>query len=96
MSVAQPGNTLRDVGGRMPLADEVYRTLRKMILQGPIESGVKVVESQLANLLGVSRTPVREAVKRMEYELRGPVGDPSRLQHECRASASSATPARIP
>lgn len=53
---------------RKPLGDEVYHTLRKMIVQGPIEPGVKVVEAQLANSLGVSRTPVREAMKRMEYE----------------------------
>jgi DNA-binding GntR family transcriptional regulator len=53
---------------RTPLSGEVYRTLRKMIVQGQLTPGVKVIEHQVASLLGVSRTPVREALQRLEYD----------------------------
>lgn len=53
---------------RKPLSDEVYHTLRRMIVQGHLEPGAKVVEARVADVLGVSRTPVREALQRLEYD----------------------------
>jgi len=53
---------------RKPLGDDVYAVLRKMIVHRQLEPGSKIVEAQIASLLGVSRTPVREALQRLEYE----------------------------
>ena len=53
---------------RKSLGDEVYQALRKMIVEGRLTPGEKIVEGALADLLGVSRTPVREALQRLEYD----------------------------
>ncbi len=52
----------------IPLRDEVFNTLRKAILNGELVPGQRLMEISLANKLGVSRTPVREAIKRLETE----------------------------
>lgn len=52
----------------MPLRDVVFRTLRKGILHGDLKPGERLMEIQLANRLGVSRTPVREAIRMLELE----------------------------
>lgn len=44
----------------------VYESLRAMVMTGGIREGERVAESQLAEQLGVSRTPVREALQRLE------------------------------
>ena len=51
---------------RGTLADRVYRTLREQILQGIYEPGQKLNIDQLARDLGVSNTPIREAMARLE------------------------------
>jgi DNA-binding GntR family transcriptional regulator len=48
------------------LADRVYRTLREQILQGQYAPGQKLNIDQLARDLGVSNTPIREAMARLE------------------------------
>ena len=48
------------------LADRVYRTLREQILQGQYNPGQKLNIDQLARDLGVSNTPIREAMARLE------------------------------
>ena len=48
--------------------DEVYRLLRKAIVRGEISAGTRLVASQLAEQLGVSRTPLREALQLLERE----------------------------
>lgn len=50
------------------LADRAYRELRSAIVAGRLEPGSPIVEAELATLLGVSRTPVREALRRCELE----------------------------
>lgn len=45
-----------------------YKTLKKMILDGVLKQGEKIVQDQLANLLGVSRTPLRRAISRLIQE----------------------------
>ncbi|TDL32930.1 GntR family transcriptional regulator [Jeotgalibacillus sp. S-D1] len=45
-----------------------YETIRDKILNGELEGGTKLVEERLAEELGVSRTPVREAIRRLEQE----------------------------
>ncbi len=51
-----------------PIRELVYTQLRKAILAGEIPVGEKLVEAQLASQLGVSRTPVREALHKLESE----------------------------
>lgn len=50
------------------LSDKVFETLEKDILTGALQSGETVSENRLSSLLGVSRTPVREALRRLEQE----------------------------
>jgi DNA-binding GntR family transcriptional regulator len=49
-------------------SDAVHRVLREAILQGALEPGRRLGEEDLAELLGVSRTPIREAILRLEAE----------------------------
>ena len=51
---------------RSLMRDEVYSTLLQWIMEGVLRPGEKLRDSQLAEYLGVSRTPVREALKRLE------------------------------
>ncbi|AFS77231.1 transcriptional regulator, GntR family [Gottschalkia acidurici 9a] len=51
-----------------PLRDIVFETLREAILSGKLKPGERVMEVQLAEKLGVSRTPVREAIRKLELE----------------------------
>jgi DNA-binding GntR family transcriptional regulator len=48
--------------------DQVYARLRDLIVQGSLEPGSRVVETEIATRLGVSRTPVREALQRLQQE----------------------------
>lgn len=50
-------------------SDSAYATIRAMILSGEVRSGEKLSEEALAARCGVSRTPVREALRRLEAEL---------------------------
>ena len=52
----------------LPLRDVVVNTLRKAILRGELKPGERLMEIQLANKLGVSRTPIREAIRKLELE----------------------------
>ena len=52
----------------LPLRDVVFNTLRQAILKGELAPGERLMEIQLAEKLGVSRTPVREAIRKLELE----------------------------
>lgn len=52
----------------LPLRDVVFNTLRQAILKGDLKPGERLMEIQLATKLGVSRTPVREAIRKLELE----------------------------
>ena len=52
----------------LPLRDVVFNTLRKAILTGELKPGERLMEIHLANQLGVSRTPIREAIRKLELE----------------------------
>ncbi len=52
----------------LPLRDVVFNTLRDKILTGEMEPGERLMEIHLANKLGVSRTPIREAIRMLELE----------------------------
>ncbi|WFD10128.1 GntR family transcriptional regulator [Tepidibacter hydrothermalis] len=51
-----------------PLRDIVFEYLRESILKGKLEPAQRLMEVQLAEQLGVSRTPVREAIRKLELE----------------------------
>jgi DNA-binding GntR family transcriptional regulator len=50
------------------LADQAYVVLRRQISDGELHPGQRLTERGLAELLGVSPTPVREAIRRLEHE----------------------------
>lgn len=53
---------------RTLLSDQAYDLVRRSILEGTLQPGTRIVESELARQLGVSQAPVREAVKRLVHE----------------------------
>ena len=48
--------------------EEAYLAIRRSILEGTLRPGQRIVEQQLAEALSVSRTPVREALVKLERE----------------------------
>ncbi len=52
----------------LPLRDVVFNNLRDAILNGSLKPGERLMENHLADKLGVSRTPVREALRMLEIE----------------------------
>ena len=50
------------------LKDQIYEIIRDMILRRDINPGEKIVEDDLSKQIGVSRTPLREALSRLENE----------------------------
>ena len=52
----------------LPLRDVVFKTLRQGILTGELKPGERLMEIHLAQKLGVSRTPIREAIRMLELE----------------------------
>lgn len=57
-----------DLDNYRPLRDVVFENLRESILTGRLKPGQRLMEIQLAEGLGVSRTPVREAIRKLELE----------------------------
>lgn len=51
-----------------PLREVVCETLRDAVRRGVLQPGERLMEIQLAEELGVSRTPVREAIRKLEME----------------------------
>lgn len=52
----------------IPLRDQVYSLVRKAIVTGKLTPGAPINEIEIAGRLGISRTPVREAVKKVSDE----------------------------
>ncbi len=52
----------------LPLREVVFRAIREAILKGELKAGERLMEIQLAEKLGVSRTPIREALRKLELE----------------------------
>lgn len=57
-----------DAGEYLPLREVVFNSLREAILTGKLQPGERLMEIQIAENLGVSRTPVREAIRKLEIE----------------------------
>jgi DNA-binding GntR family transcriptional regulator len=51
-----------------PLREVVFNSLREAIIMGELKPGMRLMEVQLSEKMGVSRTPVREAIRKLELE----------------------------
>ncbi len=60
--------SLRSLPERRSLGQWVYGTLREAIVRGDLKPGSRLIESRLADVMGISRTPVREAIHKLERE----------------------------
>lgn len=90
------------IGGTRRVFDEVHQRLRSAIIAGRFAPGERFVERTLTSRLGVSRTPIREAIKRLEQEglvvclphrgcfVRSPTFDEARQVYEMRRVAEGA------
>ena len=74
-SARPKGNARSDVAPEVPKdaphgsrPDQVYSRLRELIVGGLLAPGNRIVETEIATRLGVSRTPVREALQRLLQE----------------------------
>lgn len=56
------------VSDKMNAQKLAYEYIRERMLDGTYKGGMKLVEERLADEIGVSRTPIREAIKRLEQE----------------------------
>lgn len=57
-----------DIQNHRPLREMVYEELKMQILTGVIVPGTRMMEVELAEEMGVSRTPIREAIRKLEKE----------------------------
>ena len=57
-----------DMSSCKPLREIVFETIRNAIVNGDLKPGQRLMEVQLAEQLGVSRTPVRESIRKLELE----------------------------
>ena len=62
------GMSMTEEQQSMPLRDAVFVTLRKAILTGRLKPDERLTEIKLGKLLGTSRTPIREAIRKLELE----------------------------
>ena len=63
MSVAR---RIEQAEGPTTRSEQAYRSLRATIVRGELPSGTVLHDAELARQLGVSRTPIREALRRLE------------------------------
>jgi DNA-binding GntR family transcriptional regulator len=59
---------LQAIEERKSLGEHVFETMKMAIIRGDMSSGSRVVESRIAEAIGISRTPVREAMHKLERE----------------------------
>jgi DNA-binding GntR family transcriptional regulator len=59
---------LGGIGQRKSLGQHVFENLKQAVMKGKIVPGSRLIESRLAETLGISRTPVREAIHKLERE----------------------------
>lgn len=58
----------RPIQRAQSLHEQTYQTLRSAILSGELAAGKRLIETQIAEMLQVSRTPVREAIRQLQRE----------------------------
>jgi len=59
---------LPTIRGRVRVSDTVHDGLERLILMGALEPGLRLLEAEIADRYGTSRTPVREALKRLSAQ----------------------------
>ena len=59
---------LKQIGNKMSLSDRAYEEIKQAIINGDIRQGEILTEEQLSADLGISRTPVRSAIKKLEFD----------------------------
>lgn len=59
---------LKTIQWRKSLGQHVFESLKSAIIRGDMPPGNRLVESRIADVLGISRTPVREAIHKLERE----------------------------
>lgn len=64
----RPSSGRTALSRREPFAHQIASTLRDRIIRGDLPPGARIVERSLCELLAVSRTPLREALKLLERE----------------------------
>ena len=57
-----------DIKSHRPLREIVYEELKMQILRGTIVPGTRLMEVEMAEQMGVSRTPIREAIRKLEKD----------------------------
>lgn len=62
------GKSLQPLRRGLPLRDRIHDRLRAAIISGELPPGSPVIEAELASKLGASRTPIREALRKLESE----------------------------
>ena len=55
-------------GANKPIREIAYETLKHAIITGEIAAGIRIVETEYANKLHISRTPLREALRKLERD----------------------------
>jgi len=60
--------SLKSLPAKKSLGQHVYEDLKQAIIRGEITPGNRIVENRVAEALGISRTPVREAIHKLERE----------------------------
>ncbi|MBC8087107.1 MAG: GntR family transcriptional regulator [Phycisphaerae bacterium] len=71
MTIAQTRDTMiaaADAGGRGESVNRAYDQLRELIVHGRLAPGTRIIESDIADRLGISRTPTRSALHRLQQE----------------------------
>lgn len=68
LSVLPEALPAQDDQQSIPLRETVFLTLRKLILTGKLHPGERLTEVRLGKILGTSRTPIREAIRKLELE----------------------------
>ncbi len=63
-----PGSVLDIATGNRPIRDIAYETLKHAIITGEIPAGTRIVETVYAEKLHISRTPLREAFRKLELD----------------------------
>lgn len=63
-----PERVIQPLTEHPSLQERTYRTLRDAIVQGEFAPGVRIYETAIAERLGVSRNPVREAIRRLQQD----------------------------
>lgn len=61
-------HVLRPLGNRKSAGEHIFEHLKQAIVSGNIPPGSRMVETRIAETMGVSRTPVREAIHKLERE----------------------------